>query len=185
MNFNRHSELEGLHAFLSPSSPHWLRYDNDKLRTVWTNQQKVLEGTRLHEFAAQAIDLGQKLSRSRKTLNMYVNDSIGYKQAPEQKLYFSRNCFGTADSIQFRNSMLRIFDLKTGTTPAHPDQLEIYAALFCLEYGIRPREIDMDLRLYQNDEIYQWAPDPDDIEEKMSIIKQHDATISKLSERDM
>lgn len=181
MIFNEHSNLEGQHAFLSPSSPHWLKYDTDKLRTVYMNHQNVLMGTRLHAFAANAIDLGQKLPKTKKTLNMYINDSIGYKQSTERKLYFSKNCFGTADSIQFRNGLLRIFDLKTGVISAHPDQLEIYAALFCLEYDIDPHAIDMDLRIYQNNDIYQWQPDPDNIYEKMEIIRKADEIINSIN----
>ena len=180
MIFNEHSNLEGLHAFLSPSSPHWIKYDSDKLRTVYLNHRNVLMGTKLHAFAANAIDLGQKLPKNKKTLNMYVNDSIGYKQSTERKIYFSPNCFGTADSIQFRNGTLRIFDLKTGVIPAHPDQLEIYAALFCLEYDINPRAIESDLRIYQNNDIYQWRPDPDDIDEKMEIIRRSDKIINDI-----
>ena len=107
-------------------------------------------GTVLHDFACQCIKLGQKLPRSRKTLNMYVNDAINYKMTPEQILYFSPNCFGTADAIVFTNDLLRIHDYKSGVTPAHIEQLRIYAALFCLEYHVEPFDIDMRLRIYQN-----------------------------------
>ena len=31
MNWNRHSDLMGTHAFLSASKYHWLNYDADKL----------------------------------------------------------------------------------------------------------------------------------------------------------
>ena len=31
MNWNRHSDLEGSHAFLSASKYHWINYDADKL----------------------------------------------------------------------------------------------------------------------------------------------------------
>ena len=50
------------------------------------------------------------------------------KMTPEQILYYSDNCFGTADAILFRNNFLRIHDLKTGKIPAHMEQLEIYAS---------------------------------------------------------
>ena len=78
---------------------------------------------------------------------------------PEQTLYFSDNCFGTADSISFRHGTLRIHDLKTGETPAHMEQLEIYAALFCLEYDIDPSDIDIILRIYQSNEITELEAD--------------------------
>ena len=71
--------------------------------------------------------------------------------------------FGTADAICFRNNTLRIHDLKTGTTPAKIEQLEIYAALFCLEYKIKPGEIDIELRLYQNNEVLVHKPTAEDI----------------------
>ena len=84
---------------------------------------------------------------------MYVNDAIGFKLRPEQILYYSPNCFGTADAIDLRGDLLRIHDLKTGKVPAHIEQLMIYAALFCLEYGIKPSDIDTELRIYQGDDI--------------------------------
>lgn len=134
MDFNRHLDLEGQHAFLGASKYHWINYTDDKLAESYQNFLAVQRGTELHAFAAQAIRHGIKLQKSAKTLNMYVNDAIGFKMTPEQVLYYSENCFGTADAISFRNDFLRIHDLKTGTVPAHMEQLRIYAALFCLEY---------------------------------------------------
>ena len=130
MIFNNHSTLEGQHAFLGASKYHWLNYDEDKLSEAYSKHMAAQRGTVLHDFACQCIKLGQKLPRSRKTLNMYVNDAINYKMTPEQILYFSPNCFGTADTIVFTNDLLRIHDYKSGVTPAHIEQLRIYAALF-------------------------------------------------------
>ena len=158
MNFNRHSNLEGQHAFLSASKYHWVRYDEEKMISTYSRYKATQKGTELHDFAAKCIDLGQKVPRSRKTLNMYVNDAIGFKMKTEQVLYYSNNCFGTADAISFRKDMLRIHDLKTGVTPAHMEQLEIYASLFCLEYKIKPIDISIELRLYQNDEVLVHSP---------------------------
>ena len=76
MNFNRHSNLEGCHAFLGASKYHWLNYTDEKLALVFTNMMAAQRGTELHAFAAQAIKLGQKLPRSNKALNAYVNDAI-------------------------------------------------------------------------------------------------------------
>ena len=152
MNFNKHSALEGQHAFLGASKYHWINYDDEKIATAYANHLATLKGTQLHEFAAQCIRLGQKLPRSEKTLNMYVNDAIGFKMIPEQILVYSENCFGTADAILFRNNFLRIHDLKTGVIPAHMEQLLIYASLFCLEYHVKPGEIEMELRIYQNNQ---------------------------------
>ena len=180
MNFNKHYSLEGKHAFLGASKYHWVNYDDNKLAESFLRQQATLKGTILHDFAAQCITLGQKLPKSQKTLNMYVNDAIGFKMQPEQVLYYSDNCFGTADAIIFRNNLLRIHDLKTGVTPAHMEQLEIYAALFCLEYNKKPGEIEMELRIYQNNEIVVHHPTADDILPIMDKIVTFNKIIEKL-----
>ena len=70
---------------------------------------------------------------------------------------------GTADAISFRNNFLRIHDLKTGTRPVHIEQLEIYAALFCVEYKVKPTDIKIELRIYQNDEILVHEPEAEEI----------------------
>lgn len=184
MNFNNHSKLEGQHAFLGASKYHWINYDDEKLAQSYTNFLAAQEGTILHEFAAQCIKLGQKLSSSKKTINRYVNDAIGFKMVPEQVLFYSENCFGTADSILFRNNLLRIHDLKTGVIPAHMEQLEIYAALFCLEYDVRPANIDMELRIYQNDEILYHNPTAEDIVPIMDKIITFDKVINKIKEQE-
>lgn len=180
MNFNKHYSLEGKHAFLGASKYHWVNYDNEKIADSFMKYQATLKGTVLHEFAAQCIILGQKLPKSQKTLNMYVNDAIGFKMQPEQVLYYSDNCFGTADAIIFRNNLLRIHDLKTGVTKAHMEQLEIYAALFCLEYNKKPGEIDIELRIYQNNEIVIHHPTAEDILPIMDKIVTFDKIIEKL-----
>ena len=179
MNFVKHFELEGRHAFLSPSKYHWINYDENKLVDTYYRTQAVTIGTELHEFAANAIKHGIKLQRSKKTLNMFVNDAIGYKMTPEQPLYYSDNCFGTADAISFRNNKLRIHDLKTGTIPAHMEQLLIYAALFCLEYKIKPTDIDIELRIYQSDEVLVHEPGPDEITPIIEKIISSDKIINK------
>ena len=184
MNFNKHYSLEGKHAFLGASKYHWINYDADKLVDSYTKFQATLNGTILHDFACQCITLGQKLPKSQKTLNMYVNDAIGFKMKPEQVLYYSDNCFGTADAIIFRNNLLRIHDLKTGAIPAHMEQLEIYAALFCLEYKVKPSEIEMELRLYQNNEILYHTPTAEDIVPIMDKIITFDKVIRKIREQE-
>lgn len=180
MNFNKHYSLEGKHAFLGASKYHWINYDADKLVDSYSKFQATLNGTILHDFACQCITLGQKLPKSQKTLNMYVNDAIGFKMKPEQVLYYSDNCFGTADAIIFRNNLLRIHDLKTGVTRAHMEQLEIYAALFCLEYNKKPSDIDMELRIYQNNEIIVHNPTVEDILPIMDKIITFDKLIDKM-----
>lgn len=181
MNFNKHSLFVGQHAFLGASKYHWINYDESKLVESYNRFMATQKGTELHEFAAQCIRLGQKLPRSQKTLNMYVNDAIGFKMRPEQILFYSENCFGTADAISFRNNFLRIHDLKTGLIPAKIEQLLVYSALFCLEYRYKPTEFaGIELRLYQSDEILVHNPEPDEIFPIMDKIVAFDKIISKL-----
>ena len=180
MNFNKHYNLEGQHAFLGASKYHWIHYDATKVAEAYSRFLATQKGTMLHDFAAQCIRLGQKLPRSQKTLNMYVNDAIGFKMTPEQVLYFSENCFGTADAIAFRNDMLRVHDFKSGVTPANMAQLEIYAALFCLEYKVKPGDIAIELRLYQSDEIVVHTPTAEDLTPIIDKIITFDKVISKI-----
>lgn len=182
MNFNNHSSLRDKHAFLGASKYHWINYDNDKLAYTYNKYLATLKGTRLHAYAAESIELGQKLPKSRKTLNMYVNDAIGYKMQVEQVLFYSENCFGTADAISFRNSTLRIHDLKTGVVPAHMEQLMIYAALFCLEYNIKPGDIKIELRIYQNNEILYHNPTAEEVLPIMDKIISFDKLINKIKQ---
>lgn len=184
MKFMNHQNLEGSHAFLGASKYHWINYDDAKLVDTYRKYQATLRGTVLHDFAAQCIKLGQKLPKTKKTLNMYVNDAIGFKMRPEQVLCYSENCFGTADAISFRNNFLRIHDLKTGVTPAHMEQLMIYAALFCLEYRYKPSEIDIELRIYQSDEIAVFEPTAADIVPIMDKIITFDKIIAKIKEEE-
>lgn len=184
MNFNKHSTLEGQHAFLGASKYHWINYTDEKLAETYSKFLAVQRGTVLHEFAAQCIRLGQKLPKSTKTLNMYVNDAIGFRMIPEQILYYSENCFGTADSISFRRNILRIHDYKSGVIPAHMEQLQIYAALFCLEYKVKPADINIELRLYQNDEIIIDSPDQEIIVPIMDKIITFDKIINRIKEQE-
>lgn len=163
MIFNKHTNLEGLHAPFGASKSSWLRYDDEKIITVYQNMKAAEIGTRLHEWAKNTIDLGIKQPKSKKTIYSYVNDAIGFKMDTEVVLFYSERFFGTADAISFRNGVLRIHDLKTGQRPVHIEQLEIYAALFCLEYKIKPSEIKIELRIYQNDEILVHEPTIEDI----------------------
>lgn len=182
MKFHSYSNLEGLHASFSPSQPSWLRYDDDKAIEVITNRKAAEMGSRLHKWAKDTIDLGIKQSRSKKTLSAYVNDAIGYKMNTEVVLFYSPRFFGTADAICFRDNVLRIHDLKTGKTPVHMEQLEIYAALFCLEYKVKPGEIEMELRIYQNNEMIVHNPTAEDILPIMDRIIHLDKILDKLDE---
>lgn len=180
MLFNKHSNLIGQHAFLSPSKYHWINYDDEKLDATFISALAAKRGTELHAFAHEAIRLGIKLPASKKTLNMYVNDAIGYRMTPEQILYYSENAFGSSDTIAFRRGTLRIHDLKTGVTPCSVHQLEVYAALFCLEYRYKPFEIQTELRIYQNDEVRVYDADPDVITHIMDKIVTFDKRINQI-----
>ncbi len=182
MDFNNHSRLVGLHAFLSPSNYHWINYDPDKLDQTFINKMAAKRGTELHKLAADLIRLGVKLPDNGQTLNQYVNDAIGYRMTPEQTLFYSENCFGTADAIGYRKGLLRIHDLKTGTIEASVHQLEVYFAIFCLEYHFRPSEIQCELRLYQNDKVDIFDPDPVDIVLIMDKVVTFDKRIKELRE---
>ena len=180
MIFNKHSNLAGQHAFLSASKYHWINYDDEKLDRTFVSAMAAQRGTELHAFAHDAIRLGIKMPRSRQTINLYINDAIGYRMTPELVLYYSDNCFGTADAISFRRGQLRIHDLKTGTTATSEHQLEVYAALFCLEYRMKPIEIETELRIYQNDDVQIFEADPDVIFHIMDKIITFDKRISAL-----
>lgn len=176
MQWNNHSNLEGCHAFFSASSYHWLNYSDEKAAQVYKNHLATLRGTELHQLACDLIRLKQKLPKSNKTLNSYVNDAIGFGLDPEVLLFYSEYFFGTADTIKFdeKKSFLRIHDLKTGVNPASLHQLEVYAALFCLEYDVRPGDICMELRIYQNDDILIGNPTAEVIAPVMDKIIRFD-----------
>jgi len=180
MNFNRHSDLVGQHAFLSASKYHWVNYDVDKLVYSFSRHLATQKGIELHDLACRCIELKVKLPKSKRSLNTYVNDAIGFRMHPEQPLFYSVNAFGTADTICFRDDVLRIHDLKTGVTSVSMQQLEIYSALFCLEYDVDPKDIKIELRIYQLDEMVIQHPEPKDIRQIMEKIVLFDKQIEKL-----
>lgn len=182
MIFNVHSGLKDKHAFLSPSNYHWLNYDSQKLEARYHTAMASRRGTDLHNFAHEAIRLGVKLATSNQALAAYVKDAIGYKMACEVTLFYSENCFGHADTLCFRRNKLRIHDLKTGISATSEKQLEVYAALFCLEYGFSPFEIEIELRIYQRDEIRVFDPIPEAIQSIMDKIIDFDKQIEFIKE---
>lgn len=194
MNFNRHYNLEGLHAPFSASQSAWLRYDDDKAKEAYERKKAAERGTRLHAWAKETIDLGIKQPKSKKTLYEYVNDAIGFKMATEVVLFYTDRFFGTADAISFRTNpktgrnILRIHDLKTGVVgkaDVHIEQLEVYAALFCLEYKFKPSEIDIELRVYKKDEVVFCEPDPEDIVAIMNKIVHLDKLLAKIDNEEV
>lgn len=206
MNWNRHSNLEGAHAFLSASKYNWLNKSDEELIDSYRNSFATTIGTLLHAYAADAIRFREKLRKGDArgvkfdlmrrgvpefaidihnvfpTLMRYVNDSIGFQMDPEVLLYYSDTCFGTTDAIQYYGDMLRINDLKTGTTPVKMDQLKIYAALFFLEYGYKPEKSRIELRIYQLDDYVLYEPEPIEIREVMDAIVSKDRVLQKLKE---
>lgn len=192
MNFNKHSNLEGRHAFLGASKYYWINDNEEQVIKRLCSQYASEIGTILHNVACDRIKYAFKLTKHEKksvvlellkngiprivvdtidfdsmyeNLMTYVNDCIGFHMEPEVVLCYSDICFGTADAIQFREKdrILRIHDLKTGTTPAHMEQLMIYAALFCLEYRMKPYEMETELRIYQGNEIVYHNPTAEEL----------------------
>ena len=184
MNWNTHSEVKGTHAFLSPSRPHWVNYPPEKLALAYKNHRQTLLGTQYHELAERCINLAVRLPNTSATINAFVNDAIGFKMSPEVILFYSQNAFGTADAISFSEDtkILRIHDLKTGVVPGKMQQVDIYAALFCLEYKIKPENIVIILRIYQNDELVEWSPETESIEYIMRTIVEYDRLIQEINE---
>jgi hypothetical protein len=180
--FNRHGDVDGKHAFLGASKYHWINYDLAKMERIWENKFASERGMRIHRIAADLIRERIRLAPQELTLNMYVNDSIGFRMVPEQVLMYSDNCFGTPDAIAFNKGILRVHDLKTGVHQGSEHQCEIYCALFCLEYGINPYDIEMILRIYQSDQIFEYLPDPAWIKEIMDKIETFDKHIEKMKE---
>ena len=179
MIWKDYSYLSGKHAFLSPSKYHWLNYDPAKLVMTYNNYKKVSLGTKYHVLAADLIRLAVRLPNTAASFNCFVNDAIGFKMSPEKMLFYSHNCYGTADAISFHNDVLRIHDLKTGMSPGSMNQLLIYAGLFCLDYDVEPSQIH--LRIYQHDEVTQFEPSMPDVMDVMSTIIESDKIIDRLA----
>ena len=194
MNFNRHYNLEGLHAPFSASQSAWLRYDDDRAREAYERKKSAERGSRLHAWAKETIDLGIKQPKSKKTLYEYVNDAIGFKMSTEVVLFYTDRFFGTADAISFRKNpktgryTLRIHDLKTGVVgepDKHFEQLKVYAALFCLEYKFKPSEIDIILGVYKKDEVVFCEPEPKEIEFIINKIIHLDKLLVKIDNEEV
>lgn len=182
MRFNNHSWLEGTHAKFGASTFSWLNYDEEKMIRVADKMEAARRGTIAHDYAKIAIEMGFRQPESQKTLNMYINDAIGFRMKPEVILFANEFFYGTADAISFRNGELRIHDLKTGVIPGHFEQLMIYAAFYCIEYGERPVDLDFVFRLYQNDQALELIGDPLMITSIMSKINQFGKILGEVRE---
>lgn len=206
MNYNDHSKLKGAHASFGASKCSWLNKDEEAIISAFTNSKAQELGTALHDISRGFIEERVKFRKvykpciilmlrlfyhipryavnitdeSIENMQAYVNDAIGYHMSPEVVLYYSDFFFGTADAIDFRNNLLRIHDLKTGSLPVHKEQLYIYAALFCLEYDVKPGDINIELRIYQNNEIQIFEPTAEDILPIMDKIVTFDKVLQSV-----
>ena len=191
MKWNAHSEYKDRHAMLSASKSSWLNYSDDQIAEMVDNLGAAVRGTKQHAVAKMLIELRQELPHTNQTLNLYVNDCIGFRMDPEIMVWYSPYAFGTADAISFRKDpiedimVLRIFDLKNGKTKASVRQLLTYAAFFCLEYGVNPNDIAFDLRFYQHDQIYEIETSAIEILEIMAITKSTNALLIKRLEEEL
>lgn len=140
----------------------------------------------LYAYAARSIRFGRKFPQSKKTLNAYINDAIDFHMIPEVGLYYSENCYGVADAIDFTNNFLRIHALRTKHEPADMTLLFIYDALFCLQHDIKPCDIQIENRIYQNDNVLIANPTCEDIAPIIEKIKELDRVVRevKLGETD-
>lgn len=210
MQWNDHKQLEGKHAFLGASNFHWINWNDQIFENRYYSQFSTTIGTAIHALAHDCILNRTKLNKHDRHLieitlyhayipkdaydpddiliNLipFVNDAIGYHMSSEILLYYNNYCFGTCDAISFseKERILRIHDLKTGTTTAHMEQLLIYAALFCLEYHKNPHQFKTELRIYQNFNIVVEEPDANDIETFMNLIQERSQTIMSYLERE-
>jgi hypothetical protein len=106
--------------------------------------------------------------------------------SPEVVLFYSPNAFGTVDAIAYRYKLLRISDLKTGVTKVSEHQLEVYAALFCLEYEVDPFGLrGIELRIYKDSRVTVYDADPYFIKDLMEKIIRFDNILNRLREEVM
>ena len=210
MQWNDHHQLEGKHAFLGASNYHWINWNDETFENRYYGQFSTQIGTAIHALAHDCILSRTKLTKHDthlvditlyhayipkdaydpnlilNNLIPFINDAIGFHMSSEILLYYNAYCFGTSDAISFdeKNKMLRIHDLKTGTTPTHMEQLLIYAALFCLEYHKNPHQFKTELRIYQNFDVLITNPEPEEIEQYMDLIQNRSKLITLYLERE-
>lgn len=173
---------DGEHAFLGASNHTWYNYDDEKLVRVFINKLAASKGTALHDLACKLIRMKVKLPDNKTTLSLYVNDGIDFDLRPEEKLFYSKYAYGTADAIDFKDGVLRISDLKTGKTKVSFLQLRIYAALFILCYPEIPLKMvkKIELRIYQNNEILIEIPEVDEILPIIDKIQRYSRILEEL-----
>lgn len=185
MRYNKHYlRSDTPHAVLSASNYSWINYDDEKLVDKVMTMKATQLGTELHAIAANLIKHNLRMEDIPQTLNMYVNDCVGFRMQPELILYVNEYCFGTADAFRFSDPVLKIFDLKTGVNATSFKQLLVYAAMFCLEYSKNPFDLQIELRIYQNNEMRMEIADPDEVTHIMAQITWATKLINKLNEEE-
>lgn len=143
----------------------------------------ALEGVEQHRYSAICIEESMVQDDETTTVGLYINQCIQYKMSAEVVLFYSPNAFGTVDAIAYRHRRLRISDLKTGSTRTSEHQLEVYAALFCLEYEIDPFSMrGIELRIYQDGTVREYIGDPYIIQGIMDKIVTFDKILNQLRE---
>ena len=65
------------------------------------------------------------------------------------------------------------------------EQREVYAALFCLEYKIKPGDIQMELRLYKDNEVIVHEPTAEDILPIMDKIMSLNKALENFDDREV
>lgn len=214
MIWNRHYKLEGQHAgILGASRPTWALEEDEQFRQRVLSYYASTIGTLMHGIAKKYISHKFKMHKYDKSsvvldlldsgipdciidildfdsmfinLMTYINDCVSYGMDAEILLYYSDNCFGTTDAIGYfdRSKCLRVHDLKTGKTQAKIEQLLVYAALFCLEYKVKPEELnEIELRIYQLCEVLVHKPSSDEVRYFMNRIQQRDQDLNEFLER--
>lgn len=209
-HFNDHSRdiKEGAHAILSPSQSSWTNYESQEyLFNLVCSKYAQEIGTLLHKLAESAIKYKVRIPKlaarpmitlwllangiPRGIINTdkyvsnfvaYVNDAIGFDMEPEIPLKYSENAFGTADAIRFNEKKmhLRIHDYKSGVTKPCLRQLEVYAAYFCMEYNIKPKDLTIELRIYWQDDIIVGHPTAANIVPLIERTRESDKFIRSL-----
>lgn len=141
---------------------------------------RIAEESKLSAYGMKLLShVGTLPKEVFETARMYVNDGIQFRMTVEQPLVYSEFIYGTADTIAFRDNLLRISDYKSGDHPASMEQVMSYAALFFLEYTIKPRDVKTELRIYQGGEINYVEPETDEIEDVMAAI----INVNRISEK--
>lgn len=173
---------DGEHAFLGASQHAWYNYDDEKLIKVFISRLAASRGTALHKLACELIQMKVDLPPNGSTLSLYVNDAIRFGLRPEEKLWYSKFAYGTADAIDFKDGILRVSDLKTGKMKVSFLQLKIYASLFLLCYPEIPLKMvkKIELRIYQNKDVLMETPGIDDILPVMDKIERYSRILEEL-----